>query len=340
MNISAWSIRNPAPAILLFVLLCLFGALGFRSLGIQQFPDIEFPAIIVSVSLDGASPAQMESEVARKIEDQIAGLPGIKHIRSTLSEGSASIIAEFSVDKDPEEALSDTRDAVERVRSELPADLLDPIVSKVTTSASPIISFAAESSSLDEADLSWLIDDALSRHLLSVPGVAKVSRIGGVSREILILLDPDRARELSVSPREVSSQIRLSLRDSSGDIAEISAILRRSIQEHASHAGIEILEAKIIHLAYAPEIAHAMLRRQQAEAVVSARQKIVEGAVKMTDHAIRDLEELGVVSMDQDTRSALAVNLMTVLVGDSEASPVIPLSAPAATGRKSHGKTE
>lgn len=125
-----------------------------------------------------------------------------------------------------------------------------------------------------------------------------------------------------------------------GDIAEISAILRRSIQEHASHAGIEILEAKIIHLAYAPEIAHAMLRRQQAEAVVSARQKIVEGAVKMTDHAIRDLQELGVVNMDQDTRSALAVNLMTVLVGDSEASPVIPLSAPSATGRKSHGKTE
>lgn len=119
-----------------------------------------------------------------------------------------------------------------------------------------------------------------------------------------------------------------------GDIAEISGILRRAIQEHAEMAGIEILEAKIIHLAYAPEIAQAMLRRQQAEAVVSARERIVEGAVKMTEQAVRDLGANGLLSMDESAKSALAINLMTVLVADSGASPVLPMASAAA--RKPH----
>ncbi len=216
MNISAWAIRNPVPAILLFFLLCGWGILGFRGLPIQQFPDIDLPTVSVSVSLRGAAPDQMESEVARPLEDELAGVEGIRHIRTTISEGSANIIAEFSIDTDPEKALSLARDAAERAKADLPAEAEAPIVSKITTASAPFISFAVRSPVLDPADLSWTVDDAIERQLLSIPGIARVARIGGVDREILVTLRPDRARELGLSPLELSASIRALSSDASG----------------------------------------------------------------------------------------------------------------------------
>ena len=104
MNFSALSIRHPVPAILLFILLTIFGLIGFKSLTVQQMPDIEFPVVMVNAALEGASPGQLETEVARKLEDEIATIAGVRHLNTTIREGSVSIAVEFELEKDSEEA--------------------------------------------------------------------------------------------------------------------------------------------------------------------------------------------------------------------------------------------
>src|SRR5215218_4833017 len=131
MNVSAWSIRNPIPAILLFILLTLAGVMAFRAMKIQNFPDIDLPTVIVTASLPGASPSQLETEVARKIENSVATVQGVKHIYTTVQDGVATITIEFRLEKPTQQAVDDVRDAVSRVRSDLPGDLRDPIINKM-----------------------------------------------------------------------------------------------------------------------------------------------------------------------------------------------------------------
>lgn len=113
MNLSSWSIRNPVPAILLFIILTGAGLLGFHRLGIQNFPDLDVPTIQVSATLEGAAPAQLETEVARKIEDKLASVGGVDHITTTITDGAASIVVSFDMDKDSEVALNEVRNAVD-----------------------------------------------------------------------------------------------------------------------------------------------------------------------------------------------------------------------------------
>ena len=223
MNVSAWSIRNPVPGILLFALLTLLGISGFRGMGIQNFPDIELPTIVVNAKLEGAAPEQLETEVARKIEDRIASLGGVQHIRTALTDGSAVIRVEFDIDIDPETALNDVRNSVDSVRAELPQDLTDPVVSKITTSGSAIVTFTVQSERLDEEALSWFVDNEVSKALLAVKGVGAVSRVGGVSREVAVDLDPTRMAGLRVTTADISSRLRQVQQDASGGRGDIGA---------------------------------------------------------------------------------------------------------------------
>ena len=139
LNVSSWSIRNPTPSILLFILLSLMGLVAFKAMKVQNFPDIDLPLVTVSASLPGAAPSQMETEVARKIENSVAALQGVKNIYTTVSDGSAVVTVEFRLEKPTQEALDDVRDAVARIRSDLPGDLRDPAISKVNLSGTPKI---------------------------------------------------------------------------------------------------------------------------------------------------------------------------------------------------------
>ena len=190
MNVSAWSIRNPIPAVLMFVMLTLLGAMAFKAMKIQQFPDIDLPTVTVTASLPGAAPAQMETEVARKIENSVATLQGIKHIYTKVQDGTAIVTVEFRLEKPTQEALDDVRDAVSRVRADLPGDLKDPVISKVNLAGAPILTYTIASTRMDDEALSWFVDNTVSKALLSVRGVGAVARVGGVTREIRIELDP------------------------------------------------------------------------------------------------------------------------------------------------------
>lgn len=209
MNVSSWSIKNPVPALILFILLTLAGFMSFNAMKVQNFPDLELPTVTVSAALPGASPGQLENEVARKIENSIAKLQGLKHIYTKIQDGNVTITAEFRLEKPTQEAVDDVRSAVSEVRADLPDDLRDPIVSKVNLAGSPILAFTIFSPSLDDEALSWFVDDALTRKLLGVQGVGSVSRVGGVNRQIWVELDAAKLQSLNASAADISRQLRL-----------------------------------------------------------------------------------------------------------------------------------
>jgi multidrug efflux pump subunit AcrB len=208
MNFSAYSIRNPIPAVLLFVLLTIAGLIGFRTSAVQDFPDIELPVVTVEASLPGAAPAQLETEVARKLENAIAVLTGIKHVYTRILDGMVSVNAEFILEKNSAEAVNEVRDAVSRIRADLPADLRDPAISKASTAGRPVLVYTVASDRLDEEEVSWLIDNTVSRRLLAVRGVGQVRRIGGLLREVRVELDAARMAALNVSALDVSRRLR------------------------------------------------------------------------------------------------------------------------------------
>ena len=221
MNVSSWSIRNPIPAILLFLLLTLVGLIGFRAMKIQNFPDIDLPMIVVSASLPGTAPAQLETEVARKIENSVATVQGVKHIYTKVQDGAVTITVEFVLEKSSQEATEEVRDAVSRVRSDLPGDMRDPIVSKVNLAGTPILTYAIASSKMDEVALSWFVDNDIAKAMLSVKGVGAVSRVGGVERQVRVELDPDKLLALKATASDISRQLRQVQQEASGGRTDI-----------------------------------------------------------------------------------------------------------------------
>ncbi|MFM7703382.1 MAG: efflux RND transporter permease subunit, partial [Rubrivivax sp.] len=224
MNVSAWCIRNPIPSVLLFVMLTLAGLLGFQQMKIQQFPDIDLPTINVTASLPGTAPAQMETEVARKIENAVASLTGVKNIYTKVQDGTAVVTVEFRLEKPTQEALDDVRSAVSRVRADLPAELRDPVVTKLDLAGAPILTYTVASSRMDDEALSWFVDNEVPKAMLAVRGVGAVNRVGGVAREVRVELDPARLLALGISAADVSRQLRAVQTDAPGGRADVGGI--------------------------------------------------------------------------------------------------------------------
>jgi len=223
MNVSAWCIRNPIPAMMLFVLLSFAGLLSFQSMKVQNFPDLDLPTVTVSASLPGASPSQLETEVARKIENAVATLQGLKHITTKVQDGSVTITTEFRLEKPVQEALDDVRSAVSKVRADLPGDLRDPVVTKLDLAGSPILAFTVASAQRDDEALSWFVEDTVAKKLLSVRGVGAVNRVGGASREVTIALDPVKLQALGATAADISRQLREIQRESAGGRANLGS---------------------------------------------------------------------------------------------------------------------
>nr|WP_298688601.1 efflux RND transporter permease subunit [uncultured Dongia sp.] len=216
MTFATWSIRNPIPSILLFILLMLGGIWGFRNLAIQDLPDLDLPRVNVVIEQPGASPAQLETEVARKVEDSIATLSGLRHTETSITDGRVSIQVEFALEKGRSDALIETKDAVDRIRSDLPTDIEQPTVSAVTRTGDPILVFAIASTRLSEEELSWFIDDTVTKSVLAVSGVGEAERIGGVQREIRVDIDPVQLHAMGITAGDVSRSLRQVQQQSSG----------------------------------------------------------------------------------------------------------------------------
>jgi len=240
MNFSAWAIRNPVPSLLLFVLLTVFGIYGLRGLGIQNFPDMDLPTIQISAALEGAAPAQLETEVARKIEDKLASLTKLDHITTTITDGSVAISVSFEIDKNTEEALNEVRNAVDSAKADLPASMTSPTVAKVTSAGGALLSYTIDAANLSEEELSWFVDNDVAKTLMSVKGVASVSRVGGVDREAQVDLDPALMAGMGVTLSDVSSQLKAVQKDTSGGRGEVGKTIQSLRTLGAAHSVAEV----------------------------------------------------------------------------------------------------
>jgi multidrug efflux pump subunit AcrB len=223
LNVSSWSIRNPIPAVMLFVLLSVAGFIAFGAMKVQNFPDLDLPTITVNASLPGAAPSQLETDVARKLENALAPLQGLKHITTKVQDGAVAITAEFRMEKPVQEAVDDVRSAVQGVRADLPSDLRDPIVQKINLAGTPVLAYTVRSSRMDDEALSWLVDNDITRKLLSLRGVGAVNRVGGVTREVRIALDVNRLQSLGITAAEVSRQLKQVQQEGSGGRMDLGA---------------------------------------------------------------------------------------------------------------------
>ena len=221
MNLATWSIRRPVPVILLFAVLCLSGLWSWKHLHTQYIPDLALPSIEVRLKQPGASPARLESEVARKVEDVLAGLQGVKHIETSITEGEVFIETSFVLDKPISAALVEVKDAVDRIRTSLPEELEPPAVSSAVAFDDPVLTYAVTSSGMDEGELSWYVDDEVSRALMSVPGVGRVDRMGGLDREVLIEVDPAKLDAHGITASEVSMALKSHQLDVSGGLGKL-----------------------------------------------------------------------------------------------------------------------
>ncbi len=216
MSFASWTIRNPIPAILLFILLSLAGLRGLQQLSIQSLPDLDLPTVTVKLNQPGSAPGQLETEVARKVEDSIATLSGLKHIRTSITDGIVQINVEFMLEKKLSDALIETKDAVDRVRSDLPSNLLQPSINAVTVGGTPILTYAIASTKRNAEELSWFVEDSVGKTMLGVSGVGRFERLGGVQREIQVEVDPVRLASLGVTATDVSRALKQVQQESSG----------------------------------------------------------------------------------------------------------------------------
>lgn len=221
LNISAWSIRRPLPSIVMSIVLLALGWTSILKLPVTRLPGADIPVISVAVSQFGAAPAELEPQVAKTIEDGLSGIEGVRHIASSITDGLSVTTVTFSLETKTERALNDVKDAVTRVRAKLPQNVNEPLIQRVDVVDLPIVTYAAIAPSKTPAQLSWFVDDIVTRHLHGARNVAQVERIGGVEREILVSLDPDRLQAAGLTPVDVSRRLRGTNVDLAGGRAEI-----------------------------------------------------------------------------------------------------------------------
>ena len=221
LNISAWSIRNPLPSIVFSIILLVLGWVSFTKLAVTRLPSADIPVISVAVSQFGAAPAELESQVTKTIEDGVSGVEGVRHISSSITDGLSLTTIQFALETNTDRALNDVKDAVTRVRANLPQNVNEPLIQRVDVIGLPIVTYAAISPGKTPEQLSYFVDDVVKRALQGVRSVAQVERIGGVEREILVSLDPDRLSAAGLTAVNVSQSLRGTNVDLAGGRAEI-----------------------------------------------------------------------------------------------------------------------
>ncbi len=222
LNISAWSIRRPLPAVVLSIILLILGWVSFLKLPVTRLPAADIPVVSVAVSQFGAGPSELEAQVTKYIEDSVSGVEGVRHIASQITDGLSVTTIQFALETNTDRALNDIKDAVTRARPNLPQNIDgEPLVQRVDLVDLPIVTYAAIAPGKTPERLSWFVDDVVKRQLQGVRGVAQVERIGGVDREILVSLDADRLQAVGLTAADVSKRLRGTNVDLAGGRAEI-----------------------------------------------------------------------------------------------------------------------
>ena len=223
LNISAWSIRKPIPPLVFFVVLIMLGAVSLKTLPITQMPNIDIPIVTITVTQTGAAPSELETQVTKNVENAAAGVVGVKHITSSVSDGVSVTTVEFQLETPADRAVNDVRNAIANIRSELPQSIEEPSIQRVDVEGMAIVTYAASIPSRTAEQVSWFVDDVIAGALGGVRGVAQVKRAGGVDREIRVSLLPDRLMALGITAPDVNEQLRATNVDLTGGRGEVGS---------------------------------------------------------------------------------------------------------------------
>ena len=221
LRISAWAIKNPVPVAVLFIAMVLAGVVAYTGLPIKQFPNVQFPAVSVTVTQNGAAPAEMETQVTRPIEDALSGISNVKNIYSTVSQGVSTTNVEFELGQDLQKKTDDVRSKIDQTRAVLPREIDEPTVTRVELDSQPILTYSVEAPAMSDAELSWFIDDTVARALQSAKGVSQISRVGGVNREINVIIDPDKLAARGLTAAAVNNALRSFDQDAAGGRTQV-----------------------------------------------------------------------------------------------------------------------
>jgi len=246
-NLSAWSIRNPVIPLVMFAALFFAGIMSFARMDVVNNPDIEFPGVSVGISQPGAAPTEIENQITQQVEATVRALNGVRNISSTASEGFSSTFVEFEIGMDPNVAVADVKNAVDRVRGSLPDGILEPSVTRVDIAGGFLGIFAVQADDMTIEQLSWFIDDTIAKRLLAIEGMADVNRFGGVDREIEVLLDPVRMQSFGVTAGQLNVLLRQSNIDAGGGMAEVGGT-RQSVRVLGNNESAYALSQRQIQL--------------------------------------------------------------------------------------------
>lgn len=247
INFSAWSIRNPMPSIVLFVVLCMLGLASFGTLPVTRFPNIDVPLVSVTITQGGAAPSELETQVTKRVEDALAGISGVKNLISNLTDGQSVTTAEFRLEVNVDRALNDVKDAIARIRGDLPRTIDEPIIQSIDVEGQSILTYAVSAPGMTLEQLSWHVDDVMVRAIQGLKGIGRVERYGGVDREIRIDLNADRLMALGVTAVEVNRQLRATNIDLAGGRGELGG-QEQAIRTLASAHAVEELKQTRISL--------------------------------------------------------------------------------------------
>ncbi|NJS14903.1 MAG: efflux RND transporter permease subunit [Sphingopyxis sp.] len=221
-NISAWSIRNPVPPIVFFVLLLLAGIVSFNRMDVNDNPDVVFPLVSVVVAQPGAAPTELETQVTQRVEAAVRSVNGVDELSSYVGEGMSRTMIQFDIGTPIDRAVNDVTQAMAVIRGDLPDGILEPQVTRIDAAGGPITYFAVEATDMSLEQLSWFVDNTVAKELLSIDGMAQVRRSGGVDREIRVILDPARMQSYGITASQVNAQLRQTNLNAAGGRTEIA----------------------------------------------------------------------------------------------------------------------
>ncbi|WP_420006250.1 efflux RND transporter permease subunit [Arenibacterium sp. LLYu02] len=365
LNISAWSIRNPLPSLLLFTALTIVGALSFQNLPVTDMPEVQLPIVSVSVAQNGAAPAELETEVTIPVENALSGIVGVNKLTSQISEGQSETTVEFAQSVTIDRALDDVRDAISGIAGDLPGAASEPVIQRAEEGGGPIVTYVVDAPGLSPEAQSWLIDDRITRAIKTVPGVAKVTRDGGTEREIRVDLDPLRLQAHGLTAAEVSTQISQQLMDVSsgrsaigrqeqslrvyGDVGDLADLARLQVTTNSGQiialgdlATIADGRAVLRSAAFldgTPVIAFGVLMAKGyssptiaakiAEVLAQLDEDLKDVSIRLIDSSVPEIEATYAATMDTLIEGAiLAIIVVLLFLRDFRATVISAIAIP------------
>lgn len=347
MRISAWSIRNPIPVVVLFIALLIAGFAGYRSLQIKLFPDVSFPLVQVTITLPGASAREVETQITRLVEAAVFDVAGVDHISSTIVQGLSVTTIEFEIGTDETQATDEVRAAVDGVRISLPRGIEEPVVKRFDVDSQPIVTYAVYAPEMTDVELSQFVDDTIARRVMLEDGVAQVARLGGVDREINVTLDPARLEALGLTAPQVNDALRTSSLDAGGGTAQIGG-REQTVRVLAAAESVEELRRTIIPTGDGRTVRLSDVANVNAGAAERTGFALLDGVpvvgfqvsksnsasdVMVETHADRAVEALGklypdvrfqrIISTATNTRNSFHATVASLLEGMALAAVVV-----------------